>query len=239
MLPAAELRNSRNTSYLWTHLRARTRRPYATSVPTVPSAIPNSSAGGTRRQLDSVEDRAAQECGIECPMQEYEGDAPAAFVVSLNLHRRHLSESQRAMVAARLATLEKGANQHAQICAPSQDDAAEMLGVSRRSVQTAREVINEAPAPVVRAVEAGSVSVSLAALAGAYAVCTRRQTGDRARQTMQLAHRHSVRHATQGTGFYGVGFPGGSTSAPPGNARQFLVSAHAGVGDATGASVNR
>jgi hypothetical protein len=35
------------------------------------------------------------------------------------------------MVAARLATLPLGANQHAQNCAPSQDEAADMLSVSR------------------------------------------------------------------------------------------------------------
>ena len=49
--------------------------------------------------------------------RSYDGDDPAAFVVSLNLKRRHLNESQRAMVAAKLANMpdhrtEKGANLH-------------------------------------------------------------------------------------------------------------------------------
>jgi ParB-like chromosome segregation protein Spo0J len=49
--------------------------------------------------------RAAQIAGVDCPIREYMGDDPVAFVVSLNLKRRHLNESQRAMVAAKLATL--------------------------------------------------------------------------------------------------------------------------------------
>lgn len=107
--------------------------------------------------------RAAQAAGVSCPTQVYEGDEPAAFVVSLNLHRRHLSESQRAMVAAKLATLEKGANQHASIEAPSQSDAADLLNVSRSAVQRAREVQASAVPELAAAVEAGSVSVSAAA----------------------------------------------------------------------------
>ena len=88
--------------------------------------------------------------------------------VSLNLNRRHLSESQRAMVAANLANLSNGQRsdyQAAQICAPvTQDDAAEMLQVSRRSVQTAAKVERTAPAEVVEAVKAGNISLNMAAL---------------------------------------------------------------------------
>jgi hypothetical protein len=54
-----------------------------------------------------------------------------------NLKRRHLDESQRSMVAAKIATLPKGSNQHAPIGAPSQERAADMMNVGRRSVRGA------------------------------------------------------------------------------------------------------
>jgi N6-adenosine-specific RNA methylase IME4 len=49
--------------------------------------------------------RAAQAAGVECPTRVYDGDDPLAFVISENLRRRHLHESQRAMVAAKLVLL--------------------------------------------------------------------------------------------------------------------------------------
>ncbi|MBB5270312.1 hypothetical protein [Quisquiliibacterium transsilvanicum] len=69
------------------------------------------------------------------------------------------------MVAGKLAKLRKGANQHAPIGAPavSQDAAAELLNVGRRSVQRAREVLDHGAPELVAAVERGEVSVSAAA----------------------------------------------------------------------------
>jgi N6-adenosine-specific RNA methylase IME4 len=108
---------------------------------------------------------ACSELGLEPRFCEFEGAAEdlPAFVVSLNLHRRHLNESQRAMVAANIARLEKGANQHAQICAPSQAEAAELLSVSRRSVQVARKVLDQGVPELVEKVTSGEVAVSTAA----------------------------------------------------------------------------
>lgn len=106
--------------------------------------------------------RACKEAAVEPRFTEYRGDDPAAFVVSLNLKRRHLSESQRAFVAGKLATLPKGANQHAQICAPSQSEAAKMLNVSRGSVQMAKQVQKTGAPEVAKAVESGEVSIAAA-----------------------------------------------------------------------------
>jgi N6-adenosine-specific RNA methylase IME4 len=78
-----------------------------------------------------------------------------------------LDESQRAMVAGKLANLRDGqrADLAASIDAPSitQSQAAELLNVSRPSVQRAREVLDHGAPELVAAVERGEVSVSAAA----------------------------------------------------------------------------
>jgi ParB-like nuclease domain len=58
--------------------------------------------------------RACEAAGIEPTFTVYTDDDPVSYVVSLNLRRRHLDESQRAMVAAKLATLRLGDNQHSE-----------------------------------------------------------------------------------------------------------------------------
>lgn len=100
-------------------------------------------------------------------------DGPLAYVLSLNLHRRHLSESQRAMIASKLATLKVGRPSEWQgdgkssnlsiLSDVKQDDAAAMLNVSRSSVQTAGRVRDHGAPELVEAVERGEVKVSAAA----------------------------------------------------------------------------
>lgn len=106
--------------------------------------------------------RACGIAGVEARTKQYMGNDPVGFVVSLNLHRRHLNESQRGMVAANIARLEKGDNQHTQICAPTQEAAAELLNVSKRTLQTAKKVQQGTP-ELQEAVTSGRVSVSAAA----------------------------------------------------------------------------
>lgn len=47
--------------------------------------------------------RACTELGVRPDFTTYQGDAPAAFVISLNIKRRQLSQSQKAMIASDFA----------------------------------------------------------------------------------------------------------------------------------------
>ncbi len=106
---------------------------------------------------------ACRSIGIEPQYVTIDTAEPVAYVVSKNLKRRHLTEPQRAMVAARVATLKPWRPaESAPIGALSQRKAAEMLSVSRRSIQRARQVISRGIPELVEAVDAGDIPVSAA-----------------------------------------------------------------------------
>jgi ParB-like chromosome segregation protein Spo0J len=105
--------------------------------------------------------RACKIAAVQPKFEDYVGDDALSFVVSRNLHRRHLTESQRAMVAARLADLKRGANQHSQGLPIGR--AADLLNVGERTVARAREVLSRGVPDLLSAVERGEVAVSAAA----------------------------------------------------------------------------
>jgi len=111
--------------------------------------------------------RACEVIGIEPVTRAFDGNDPLQFVLSLNLRRRHLTASQRALIAARLETLRQGKtkeNAGKQAKLPvSRDDAAAALNVSRRSVTDAKKVMTDAAKPVAAAVERGDLAVDVAA----------------------------------------------------------------------------
>ena len=113
--------------------------------------------------------RACEKLGIKPKTTDYRGNDPLGYVLSLNLSRRHLSESQRAMVAAKIANLghgqKKGDSRDAQICASAvtQKEAADSVKVSRRAVQDARKVVAKASPALRKAVERDEIPVSTAA----------------------------------------------------------------------------
>jgi ParB-like chromosome segregation protein Spo0J len=109
---------------------------------------------------------ACRRADLEPRTRTFEGEDAqlVPFVVSLNLHRRHLSESQRAMVAARIANLDEGRpGKTTAIAAVSQSQAAYMLNVSVDSLQRAKKVIVTGTPEIIAAVERGELAASAAA----------------------------------------------------------------------------
>src|SRR5580658_7238091 len=126
--------------------------------------------------------KACEIAGIDPQFEVYEGSNPVGFIISSNLKRRQLNESQRALMATRLATLARGQHQTAFESAekfqPPNDQmrkfadsdsgmtqaaAAAALNVSKRSVQSARVVLDHGTPELIKAVEQGRLPVSTAA----------------------------------------------------------------------------
>lgn len=96
--------------------------------------------------------RACIESGVDIQVKEYLGNDPLGFVISLNLKRRYLNESQRRMAAAKLANL-----------APRRTDnnAANLQFEITRA--EAEKLLLNTPDHTVKKVEQDVVSVSAAA----------------------------------------------------------------------------
>jgi N6-adenosine-specific RNA methylase IME4 len=97
--------------------------------------------------------------------EETDGD-PLAYVLSKNLNRRHLTESQRAIVAGRLANMRQGERTDlepsANLRKVSTASAAERLNISGRTAAAGRKVVQSALPEVTEAVEQGRLKVSVA-----------------------------------------------------------------------------
>ena len=112
--------------------------------------------------------RACLQAGVEPRFVTVSEDEDLnALVISLNLHRRHLDESQRSTIAARIANMRQGERTDLQPSANlqkvSQAQAAKMLNVSERSVAHASRVLEGGIPELVNAVDRGEIVVSTAA----------------------------------------------------------------------------
>ena len=133
--------------------------------------------------------RACELAGVEPRVvaREFADDRTCGrWIVAVNLQRRHLATAQRSMLAARAIPLYEGAARERQAAAggdrkslaanlpqaivredfdetSARGEAAEAFGVSPRSVQSARAVLDRGTAGLIAAVDAGNVSISAAA----------------------------------------------------------------------------
>lgn len=118
--------------------------------------------------------RACKRIRDEEPTTRIEHGEPWAYVISVNVHRRHLSESQRAMIGARIAERAHGLHRGNQYTKdqvgespiggaplpPTQKEAADLLNVGTTSIFRARTVVQHGVQGLQRAVEAGRVPVN-------------------------------------------------------------------------------
>jgi len=126
--------------------------------------------------------RVAEETGMELPQCEWKGECgdPVRFVISTNLHRRQLTESQRAMVAARMREyfdkeakerqrLSKGRGKKGPVNLPdlktgrdARDDAGAAVNVGGRTVDYATKVLRDGIEGLAESVDHGKMAVSVA-----------------------------------------------------------------------------
>lgn len=126
--------------------------------------------------LDGRNRHAACElAGVDPRFVDYGGSDPLGYVLSHNLQRRHLTASQRAMIAETVATMRVGdfvRNQHTDRglsmdkpqdpSRKTRQQAAAELGVSEPSIDRARVVRKKGIPELGKAVESGHVTVSRA-----------------------------------------------------------------------------
>lgn len=111
---------------------------------------------------------ACKLAGVEPAFERYEGSDPLHHIISLNLHRRHLSESQRAMIAGKIANLKHGQRAdemqslNIKTLPPvTQKEAATLLNVGKSSVEKAQRIMREAPEKI-KDIETGKKTVNKA-----------------------------------------------------------------------------
>jgi N6-adenosine-specific RNA methylase IME4/ParB-like chromosome segregation protein Spo0J len=113
--------------------------------------------------------QACLDLGITPKILPWEGEdeAALAYVMAMNVNRRALSVSQRAILAARAAPLEKGQNKGPMAKKTdqkilTQDEAAQLFGVSPDSIQRARYVLRHGDQELIARIERDELSVNAA-----------------------------------------------------------------------------
>ena len=103
---------------------------------------------------------ACLHAGVKPVYEQFTGTDPLNFVLSKNLHRRHLTESQRALVAASIVDWERGVNQKTAGTAnlPTRTAAAK-LSISERAVTAARRIRVHGVPDLIAAIREGRVTV--------------------------------------------------------------------------------
>lgn len=118
--------------------------------------------------------KACNLVGVKPEFEEFNGNGdPIAFIVSENLCRRHLTQSQKALAVAKIADLPRGNPGLKSSKTPTNSNSAQMrnktvaevakdVEVSPRTVEQAKQVLRDAPKETIEKVERGEKSVATA-----------------------------------------------------------------------------
>lgn len=118
--------------------------------------------------------RACKIANVEPKVRHFTSGDALSFIVSANVFRRHLTTSQRAVVAAKLANLSNGRKTTSKTTSANlprserlvtQAEAAKELNVSTRQVRAAKEVLRDALKKEIKAIERGEKTVHEVAIA--------------------------------------------------------------------------
>lgn len=107
--------------------------------------------------------RACCDLDLQPKFEEWTGKDAKQYVISMNVSRRQLSDNQRALAAAAMATSSRGRNKHTATAAPSQEEAAALFGISPDSIQRAKKVLADADPVIVEMVKKDELAISMAA----------------------------------------------------------------------------
>lgn len=119
--------------------------------------------------------KACRELGLEPRFEEYKGDKPLEFVISGNLHRRHLSESQKAVIAQDLMPmLEEEAKKRMSIGGMNKgvekvpnldkgrtsEKASKIFQVNERYIREVKKLKKEGKDSIIEELRAGTKNLS-------------------------------------------------------------------------------
>lgn len=142
--------------------------PAADAFPMMPPAeldalAQDIKANGQQKPIERMGDQildgrnrleACRRAGIEPTIIEVQTEDPVGYVISANMHRRQLEKWQRAIIFAALANVKRGSNRYAKkvdatnVASKTEStmsDLAEQAGISKKSIERAKRLLEEQP----------------------------------------------------------------------------------------------
>lgn len=119
--------------------------------------------------------KACEIAGVDPRIEDYTGDDPLGLIASLNDHRRHDSDTERALVGERMASLKKGgaggstvmgsdSPRGLSVPAVTMARAAELAGSSPSQIKRVRKAKRDGIPELVEMLESGDITPATAEL---------------------------------------------------------------------------